>query len=132
MIRVLFVCHGNICRSHHGGVSFEGPGPAAGALPGNFTIASAATSSEEIGNPVHRGHQEKACGAEHFLFGKAGGAHAARGLPEIRLPYRHGCLESARISWPLSGRIPSTRCTCCWILASIPGTSRIPLVYRGF
>ena len=52
MIKILFVCHGNICRSpmaefvmkdlvEKNGVSEE------------FEIASAATSTEEIGNPVY-------------------------------------------------------------------------------
>lgn len=52
MIKILFICHGNICRSpiaeyvmkdlvqkHH--------------LTSDFEIASAATSTEEIGNPVY-------------------------------------------------------------------------------
>lgn len=52
MIKILFICHGNICRSpmaeyimkdlirrHH--------------LQADFEIASAATSTEEIGNPVY-------------------------------------------------------------------------------
>ncbi|MDE7310069.1 MAG: low molecular weight phosphotyrosine protein phosphatase [Eubacterium sp.] len=52
MIKILFICHGNICRSpiaeyvmkdlvqkHH--------------LSADFEIASAATSTEEIGNPVY-------------------------------------------------------------------------------
>ena len=52
MIKILFICHGNICRSpiaeyvmkdlvqkHH--------------LASDFEIASAATSTEEIGNPVY-------------------------------------------------------------------------------
>lgn len=52
MIKILFICHGNICRSpiaeyvmkdlvqkHH--------------LESDFEIASAATSTEEIGNPVY-------------------------------------------------------------------------------
>ena len=52
MIKILFICHGNICRSpiaeyvmkdlvqkYH--------------LASEFQIASAATSTEEIGNPVY-------------------------------------------------------------------------------
>ena len=58
MTKILFVCHGNICRSpmaefvmkhltekHHTEACFH--------------IASAATSREEIGNPVHPGTRNK-------------------------------------------------------------------------
>ncbi|MBU5626651.1 low molecular weight phosphotyrosine protein phosphatase [Oscillibacter sp. MSJ-2] len=56
MHRILFVCHGNICRS-----------PMAECLlkdmvrnrSGDFLISSAATSTEEIGNPIHPGTRRK-------------------------------------------------------------------------
>lgn len=58
MIKILFICHGNICRS-----------PMAEfymmdlverhSLQDKFHIESAATSTEEIGNPVHRGTRRK-------------------------------------------------------------------------
>ena len=54
MIKVLFICHGNICRSTMAQsvlqyiVNQEG-------LSDLFYIDSAATSREEIGNPPHRG-----------------------------------------------------------------------------
>ena len=58
MIRVLFICHGNICRS-----------PLAQSvmtylvkernLSDRFQIESAATSREEIGNPPHPGTVRK-------------------------------------------------------------------------
>lgn len=58
MYKILFVCHGNICRStmaefvmkelvRQKGLSYE------------FYIASAATSREEIGNDTHWGTKEK-------------------------------------------------------------------------
>ena len=58
MIRVLFVCHGNICRSTMAEyvmkylIIQEG-------LSDEFYIDSAATSREEIGNGVHRGTRDK-------------------------------------------------------------------------
>lgn len=52
MIKVLFVCHGNICRSPMGEFIFKDLVKKAG-LSGQFMIASAATSYEEIGNPVY-------------------------------------------------------------------------------
>jgi len=52
MIKVLFVCHGNICRSPMAAFVFQDMVKKAG-LESRFTIASAATSTEELGNPVY-------------------------------------------------------------------------------
>lgn len=54
MIRVLFVCHGNICRSPMAEFVLKDLVKKAG-LEDQFSIASAATSTEEIGNPIHHG-----------------------------------------------------------------------------
>lgn len=54
MIKVLFVCHGNICRSPMAEFVFKDMVEKRG-LSNKFIIASAATSTEEIGNPVHPG-----------------------------------------------------------------------------
>ena len=56
MIKILFVCHGNICRSPMAEFIFKDMVEKAG-LGRSFEIASAATSREEIGNPVHPGTQ---------------------------------------------------------------------------
>lgn len=56
MIRVLFVCHGNICRSTMAEFVLKDMVAARG-LADEFCIESAATSTEEIGNPVHPGTQ---------------------------------------------------------------------------
>ena len=55
MIKILFVCHGNICRSPMAEfVMKKMVSDAAGECGGHtFEIASAATSTEEIGNPVY-------------------------------------------------------------------------------
>ena len=50
MIRILFVCHGNICRSPMGEFRMKDLVERAGR-GAEFLIASAATSREEIGNP---------------------------------------------------------------------------------
>lgn len=55
---VLFVCHGNICRSPMAEFVMKDMVKKAG-LEQRFVIASAATSTEEIGNPVHYGTREK-------------------------------------------------------------------------
>ena len=52
MIKVLFVCHGNICRSPMAEYVMKDLVKKAG-LKGEFQIASAATSREEIGNPIY-------------------------------------------------------------------------------
>ena len=54
MIKILFVCHGNICRSPMAEFLLRDM-TAKLNVTSNFHIASAATSTEEIGNPVHRG-----------------------------------------------------------------------------
>ena len=51
-IRILFVCHGNICRSPMAEFVFRDLVRRAG-LEASFQIASAATSREELGNPVY-------------------------------------------------------------------------------
>ena len=58
MIRVLFVCHGNICRSTMAESVFTYMVKERG-LEKMFKINSAATSTEEIGNPPHRGTVSK-------------------------------------------------------------------------
>ena len=62
MKKVLFVCHGNICRSPMAEYVMKDLVKKAG-LEGQFLIASAATSTEEIGNPVYPPARRKL--AEH-------------------------------------------------------------------
>ena len=50
--RILFVCHGNICRSPMAEFVMKQKVAERG-LSAQFEIASAATSREEIGNPVY-------------------------------------------------------------------------------
>lgn len=52
MIKILFICHGNICRSPMAEYVMKDLVKKAG-LEDSFYIASAATSTEEIGNPVY-------------------------------------------------------------------------------
>jgi protein-tyrosine phosphatase len=54
MIKVLFVCHGNICRSTLAESVFTYKLKKLG-IADQFEIDSFATSTEEIGNPPHRG-----------------------------------------------------------------------------
>ena len=52
MIKVLFICHGNICRSPMAEYVMKDMVKRAG-LEHMFHIESAATSAEELGNPVY-------------------------------------------------------------------------------
>ena len=52
MTRILFVCHGNICRSPTAECVMKHLAAQRG-LESEFYIESAATSSEELGSPVH-------------------------------------------------------------------------------
>ena len=52
MVKILFVCHGNICRSPMGEYVLKDMVAKRG-LSDKFEIDSAAVSREEIGNPVY-------------------------------------------------------------------------------
>ena len=56
MKKILFVCHGNICRSPMAEFVMKDLLNKEGI---EAYVASAATSTEEIGNPVHRGTRAK-------------------------------------------------------------------------
>lgn len=73
-MKILFVCHGNICRSPMAEFVMRDLVEKAG-LDDQIQVASAATSTEEIGNPVYSPARRKL--AEHGI-GCAG--HAARQL----------------------------------------------------
>ncbi len=64
MKRILFVCHGNICRSPMAELVMKSLVEEAG-LSDDFYIESAATSTEEIGNSVYPPARRKL--AEHGI-----------------------------------------------------------------
>lgn len=74
MTKILFVCHGNICRSPMAEYVMKDLVQKAG-LEDQFEIASAATSTEEIGNPVYPPARNKL--AQHGISCQG---HAARQL----------------------------------------------------
>ena len=74
MKKILFICHGNICRSPMAEFVMKGLVKKAG-LASQFQIESAATSREEIGNPVYPPARRKL--AEHGINCSG---HAARQL----------------------------------------------------
>ena len=52
MVKILFICHGNICRSPMAEFIMKAAVRAAG-LEARFQVDSAAVSREEIGNPIY-------------------------------------------------------------------------------
>ena len=64
MTKILFICHGNICRSPMAEFVMKDLVKKAG-LASQFHIESAATSREEIGNPVYPPARRKL--AEHGI-----------------------------------------------------------------
>ena len=64
MVKILFVCHGNICRSPMAEFVMKDLAAKAG-VSHRFEIASAATSTEEIGNSVYPPVRRKL--AEHGI-----------------------------------------------------------------
>ena len=94
MIKVLFVCHGNICRSPMAEFIMKDLVKKAG-LEQEFHIESA---SHRIGRHQHRGDRQpglssgppEAGPARHQLRGQAGPAAAAGGLWGLGPAHRHG------------------------------------------
>lgn len=81
MKKILFVCHGNICRSPMAEYVMKHLVREAGR-ESEFEIASAATSTEEIGNPVYPPARRKL--AEHGIRCEG---HAARQI--VKADYAH-------------------------------------------
>lgn len=77
MTRILFICHGNICRSPMAEFVMTDLAAKAGAADA-FEIASAATSAEELGNPVYPPARRKL--AEHGI--SCGNKRARRLRPD--------------------------------------------------
>lgn len=81
MIKVLFICHGNICRSPMAEFVLKDMVAKRG-MAAEFEIDSAATSREELGNGVHYGTRRKL--AE---VGVPCGEHRARQMTKADYAY---------------------------------------------
>lgn len=82
--KILFVCHGNICRSPMAEFVMRDLLEKRG-LANVVEVASAATSSEELGNPVHRGTRAKLASVGISCAGKTARRLAARDYEDFDL-----------------------------------------------
>ena len=89
MIKVLMICHGNICRSPMAEFILKDMVKKKG-MEDSFLIASCATSREEIGNSLHPGARAK--------------------LDEMGIPHK----SVRRYSLPKKIILPMIIC-CVWI-----------------
>ena len=93
MIKILFVCHGNICRSPMAEFVLKDMVRKRG-LTDRFEIASAATSREELGNPVYPPARRKL--AQHGI--PCQGHHARQMTKEDYSRYdRIICMDRANL-----------------------------------
>ena len=139
MIKILFICHGNICRSPMAEYILKDMAVRAGVAD-RFEIDSAAVSREEIGNPVYPAARREL--GRHGVFC---GDHTARQVTAADLRHfdRIYYMDSSNVRLlrrllpddpekirPLLDRdvaaIPRARCSICSTLRMRPARSRIP------
>mgnify|MGYP003103130805 CR=1 FL=1 len=105
MYRILFVCHGNICRSPMAEFIMRDLVTHAG-LGGKFHIASAATSREELGNPVYPPARRKL--AEHGI--------SCAGKTARQLTQEDYSQYNLLIGMDRTNLRQRKNSTCCWSL----------------
>ena len=127
MKKILFVCHGNICRSPMAEFVMKDLVKKAG-LESQFHISSAATSREEIGNPVYLPAQ--AGGTRDILRRSRGTATHQCRLREVQSADRDGQSQPP-------GYVPHLRRRFCRQDVPLDGPYRPPrqcgrpMVHRG-
>ena len=91
MTKVLFICHGNICRSPMAQYVFEDMVKKQG-IADLFEIDSAATSREEIGNGVHHGTRRKLAKMGRTIIVITHDAECALACCERAIRLENGCI----------------------------------------
>ena len=86
MIKILFVCHGNICRSPMAEFVMKDLVKKAG-LASEFHIESAATSREEIGNSVYPPARRKLASLRLFFLGAISALFIILSNPFLKIPH---------------------------------------------
>lgn len=95
-MRILFVCHGNICRSPMAEFVLKALVKARG-LEGMYHIESAAVSAEETGNPIYP--PAKRCLTQHGVwFDNAKRARQVTASDYDRFD-RIICMDSSNLRW---------------------------------
>lgn len=120
MCRILFICHGNICRSPMAEFILKALVRAKG-LKDMYYIESAAVSTEEIGNPIYP--PARRCLNNHGVLFDAG-KRARQITPEDYDRFdRIICMDSSNLRW-LRRIIPSDPQKKVHLLMSYTGHGR--------
>ncbi len=100
MVRILFLCHGNICRSTMAEFVMKDLVKQAGRAD-DFEIASAGVSDEEWGNPVHPGTVRML--AKHGITDGVSGKRARQITRSDYAAYDlHICMDQSNVRRALS------------------------------
>ena len=116
-MRVLFVCHGNICRSPMAEFILKAMVKARG-LEGQYHIESAAVSREEIGNPIYP--PAKRCLNQHGVWFDPGKRARQVTQSDYERFDRIICMDGSNLRW------------IRWIIPEDPvGKIRLLMSYAG-
>ena len=129
MTKIIFLCHGNICRSPMAEFVMKDLVEKAG-LSAQFEIASAATSTEEIGNPVYPPARRML--AEHGIScaGKTARQMTRRDYETYDYLIRHGSQQPAEHG-TVCGRRPGAQSLAADGSHPPPRRCGRPVVHRG-
>ncbi|MBR6212063.1 MAG: low molecular weight phosphotyrosine protein phosphatase [Bacteroidales bacterium] len=120
MTRILFVCHGNICRSPMAEFILKALVKSRG-LQDSFYIESAAVSDEEYGNPIYP--PAKRCLSQHGVWFDPG----KRARTVVPADYdrfdRIICMDGSNLRW-LRHIIPSDPLGKVHLMMSFTGSGR--------